>query len=192
VIDDGVEVGFRGLTKSFFGQCWTTRAQCDGFWRNYCSLNSGVRIETSAGKLIRAIWDRSTRTSHLRRFLGLVRYLDEPQLKSELERGIVGDEILLDQSNRGCAQSLLVKRTEFSYEHEVRALAEELEADSDTLPFSVDPGHFIESVMFAPKMCDGKCEAITEWLVSKAFKRNRISRSTLYSPWALTLAPTNP
>ena len=188
-IVDGQPIGF-DLTKGFFGQCWTTREECDGFWRNYCSLNDGVRIETTVGKLIRSIWDSSNRFRHLQRFVGRVEYLAEEELKARYAGCLDYGHELTDQSNRGCAQTLLIKRTEFSYEHEVRVLADDRDTDSDVREFPIRPRDLVDSIMFAPKMHTAQCEALTDWLVKHGFERHAISRSKLYDPWTLILDGT--
>lgn len=186
LINDGQSIDF-DLTKGFFGQCWTTREECDGFWRNYCSLNDGVRIETTAGKLIRSIWDSSNRFRHQQRFVGRVEYLAEDELKARYPGCHEYGHPLTDPSNQGCAQTLLIKRTEFLYENEVRVLADDPDTPGDFREFPIQVREFIDSIMFAPKMHPSRCDALTDWLVKQGIEHRVITRSILYDPWTLTL-----
>ncbi len=186
MLQNGEAIGFN-LTNEFFAQCWTLKKECDGFWRNYCSLSDGVRIETTAAKLVRAVWDQGNRFVHLQRFVGRVRYLADHELRAELQDCLAYGHPLTDQSNRGCAQTLLIKRTEFSYEDEVRVLAADDSVDTDRKSFPIAPCQFIQSILFAPKVMDARCEAYTSWLVRAGFRSSAVSRSSLYDPWTLVI-----
>lgn len=122
-IRNGHPIGF-DLTNDFLGQCWTLREQCDGLWRNYCgsSLSAGVRIETTAGKLLQAIWNSRGECASLQAFVRKVVYLDDEELKAVLQGCGKYGHWLTSRNGNGRAKALLMKRTEFSYEHEARAL----------------------------------------------------------------------
>ena len=63
----GERIGF-SITNDFFGQCWTLRKECDGIWRNYASLNNGVRLETTVRKLLSVLFNyesKKTQTQNL-------------------------------------------------------------------------------------------------------------------------------
>lgn len=184
--DNGQSVGFN-LTNDYFGQCWTLREECDGMWRNYCSLDCGVRIGTTSEKLIQAIWNGTDTFTPLQTFVGRVRYLDDGSLKAELAGCSEYGHPLMNSSGRGIAQMLLIKRTEFDYEEEVRALVSDDKMVGDTKTFVIDPRGFIDSITFAPKMNDTLRDALANHLVSQGFSRNCITRSTLYDPWKLVL-----
>ncbi len=186
IIWKGQKVGFN-ITNDFFGQCWTLTEECDGFWRSYCSLNGGVRIETTVGKLIHAVWAETNSFRHLQCFVGKIRYLAEDQLKAELQDCFEYGHKLTESSNSGCAQMLLIKRTEFAYEDEVRVLTVDSKTTKDEIEIEIDTRQFIDSIMFAPKTNDARYEAYTNRLIQKGFNRDLISRSTLYDPWTLEL-----
>ncbi len=152
-VKDGQPIAFN-LTNDFFGQCWTLRAECDGLWRSYCGkeLDDGVRIETTAEKLIRAIWDGNDGSPLLRTFVGQVRYLSDDALKAEFQGCLEYGHGLMSPNGDGMAQVLLIKRTEFAYEYEVRALVADPGNDGDFKAIRITPADFIDSVLFAPKM----------------------------------------
>lgn len=186
VIRGGDRIGF-GLTRDFVGQCWTLNAECDGMWRNYCGLDNGVRIQTTAAKLVRTIWDYSDRFADLRTFVGRVQYLDDDQIKSMLRGSVDYGHPITDPSGVGMVQTLLVKRREFAYEHEVRALACEPDQAKDHREFSIDPLGLIEGMMFSPKMEDAMYQTHRDWLIARGFPGAAISKSKLYEPWHLEL-----
>lgn len=187
---NGESIGFN-LTDDFFGQCWTLREECDGLWRNYCgkNLDSGVRIETTAEKLLRAIWNGRDRFASLRTFVGKVVYLDDEELKGVLQGCMGYGHWLTSPNGDGMAQTLLMKRTEFEYEHEVRALVSDPDHADDHKPIPIKPNDFIDSVMFAPKVADKQQEECIDHLVAAGFDQSKIlvARSTLYDPWRLEI-----
>ncbi len=179
-------IGFN-LTNDFFGQCWTLSEECDGFWRNYCSLSAGVCFGTTAGKLIHAVWDETNRFRHLQCFVGKVRYLTDDELDGELQGCFQYGHWLTDPSGQGCAQALLWKRTAFAWEREVRVLASNSATNLDCDTHVIDPVEFIDCVVFAPKMDDAQCDSHTDRLISMGFAKSTISRSTLYDPRTLVV-----
>jgi hypothetical protein len=191
VEDDGDTVGFN-LTNDFFGQCWTLQSECDGLWRNYCALEDGVRIETTAGKLIRAIWNTADRFASLRTFVGKVDYLEDDQLRDMLQGCLEYGHWLTDSTGKGMARVLLVKRIEFAYDHEVRALISEPDHTDDIKAFPIVPKDFIDTVMFAPKMNDTRYTECIDQLRAASFPDSRVSRSELYDPWILQMPKEPP
>lgn len=192
-VQGGKAIGFN-LTNDFFGQCWTLREECDGLWRNYCGkkLDDGVRIETTAEKLLRAIWSGRDKHASLRTFVGQVRYFGDDDLKLALQGCLGYGHWLTSPNGDGMAQALLIKRTEFAYEHEVRALVSDPDCTGSFKPFPITPSEFIDSVLFAPKMDAARRADLTDRLLAAGFDRGKIARSTLYDPWRLVLGDPPP
>lgn len=165
------------LTENFFAQCWTRKPECDGMWRNYCAFDAGVRIETTALKLLSAIWGKGDAHPSLHTFVGEVDYFADDEFLAEAK---CRAEAVCTSDGVGMARTLLLKRAEFSYELEVRALVCDKACRPDTQSFAIEPTAFIGSIMFAPGVHKAACAAYTEWLVVQGFDRSIISRSSLY------------
>lgn len=183
---DGERGGFN-LTKGFVGQCWTTKPECDGLWRNYCGLKNGVRISTTAGKLIDAVWDHADKYAHLRTFVGAVQYLSDDDIKRSLTGCANYGHELTSPDGKGVAATLLVKRNEFAYENEVRVLATESDINRQTKITKIDPVSFIDTILFSPSMPQDRVDRLRIYLESCGVASKAISRSTLYDPWTLHL-----
>jgi len=187
VTRNGESVSF-DLTKDFYAQCWTLKKkECDGFWRNYCSLSEGVRIETTVEKLIRAVWDDKDDYRVINYFVGKVDYMSDDKLKEKMKGCLQFGHSLTDTSGKGVVEAMLRKREEFEWETEVRVLAKDAAINSDFKFFAIDPVKFIDSIMFAPMANCVRFKAYKNCLGDRGFDRKFISRSKLYDPWALTL-----
>lgn len=172
------------LTGNYYGQCWTTKEECDGFWRNYCGgLSYGVRISALAGKLIDAVWQRADRVP-CRCALGRVEYLSDTEIKARI-RNWTG--WLADDQGVGQAKSLLIKRKEFSWDSEVRVLIKDTSPDSK-LAISIEPSDLIDNVMFAPNCGYGMRQVLRSYLIANGFDVKKIARSTLYDPWRIKIS----
>ena len=188
IVRDDSTIGF-DLTKDYFGQCWTKREECDGLWRNYAGqdLAEAVRIETTAADLLAALWNRKGKYASLWTFVGTVEYLDDATLKDRLMGCLEYGHPLSSSDGRGVASTLLIKRTEFSYEHEVRALVSDPSEAADLKSVTIDLATFIKSVRFAPNMSTLAQDALTQHLLTCGVPKHLVSRSSLYDPWTLTL-----
>lgn len=113
----GKAVDFRA-PKSLFAQCWMTTAVSDAMWRIYSPDNQGVRIRTTIRKLIKSL-SGSVQHPENRAFIGKVKYFPESRLPKEAEKIIPS---LNDTNGKGLAKSLLVKRSSFRHENEVRLI----------------------------------------------------------------------
>ena len=103
-------------TYHFYAYCWTMKNECDGFWRNYASLDNGVIISTTVRKLLQAIiyYIPGLENTENMLFVGKVEYHDMGGLKNEIEK--------IFKKNKKYYESLLLKREEFDYEREVRVM----------------------------------------------------------------------
>src|SRR5690554_6622501 len=109
-----ISIGFR---ENVYGQCWTKTRESDAMWRIYSPEKNGVRIATTPRKLLNALNNCSNNPKN-ECFIGKVKYLTTKKLKSLLEKE--GAELVLNKNGTGLAQSLLLKRTPFKHENEIR------------------------------------------------------------------------
>ncbi|MBI3775011.1 MAG: DUF2971 domain-containing protein [Gammaproteobacteria bacterium] len=153
----GEEVGIRGVLDIFFGQCWSDNPQeTDATWRIYSPNSNGVRIATTVSSLfdsIRLAPDRATSTNV---FLGKVKYKTVEEIVDFIGYSQNATRVILSADGRAAAEWLLIKRTEFMHESEVRLL---LRDPLQTVPqyepqcvVSVDPFQLIHEIVFDPRI----------------------------------------
>lgn len=175
------------LTNDFFGQCWTLNKECDGIWRNYASLKSGVKLQTTARKLLGAISNKDNKWSAISYFIGKIKYEGDEEIKNFLETKFL-DWLLYDRT-KNVVKTLLIKRPEFAYEKEVRLLYDDIEKknEDDIMVFKIDPTNLIEEIVFAPKTSDAYYERCKKRLVKLGFSERIIQKSSLYEPWKIEI-----
>jgi hypothetical protein len=172
------------LTNDFFGQCWTLREECDGIWKNYASLTNGVKIQTTATKLLKTIYNTNDKWAPQCYFIGKVDYKSTNDIIDFL-RDEYFPQWLTDTSGKNVAKMLLLKRNEFRYEQEVRLLYSDIEKnykEKDFVSFQVDPTKLIESITFAPMTNEYLFEIYKKQLIDLGFSSESIKKSNLYDP----------
>ncbi|MGV8080976.1 MAG: DUF2971 domain-containing protein [Syntrophales bacterium] len=174
----GERVGFN-VTKDMYGQCWTLRNECDGIWKNYADLEMGVRIESKALNLLKAIYDKNDPVAILSFFIGKVIYTTDTEIRRNIGTWI--SNMLTDSSGKEIARFLLIKREEFMYEKEVRLLCSRSNP-GDYISVKIEPTHVIKSILFSPKMSGASYDSYKMKLLSVGFKEDQISKSSLYDP----------
>ncbi len=181
----GESINFN-VTKDFYGQCWTLREECDGIWRNYASLDNGIRIESSVFKLLNAIYDRKNPVAAVSYFIGKVIYETDQNIKAKLSSWI--SDMLLDHSGKTLANFLLIKREEFIYEKEVRLLYSVNNSKiDDIIRLKIDPLKVIKSICFSPKYDEKIFSDRKNELMKYGFNDSQIFKSTLYSPYEIEI-----
>lgn len=172
------------VTGDFFGQCWTLKEESNGIWRNYASLTSGVRIQTTVKKLLEVIYDVNDDMSKLSSFIGKVRYKTDSEIKRSINDII--EQMLMDSSGKGIAKTLLIKRKEFDYEEEVRVLfSDKNKRNQNIVSFTIDPLSLIDSVLFAPKTSEYLFRIFEQTLAKGGFPQDKVTKSKLYEPFSI-------
>jgi len=183
----GERIGF-SITNDFFGQCWTLRKECDGIWRNYASLNNGVRLETTVRKLLSVLFNYESKWANIACFIGKVIYKTESEIKDNLADIIT--QCLFDTSGKNTAKTLLIKRKEFEYEKEVRLLYsnKEIAKHTDVLAIeNIDIINLFDSFCFAPLMSNYLYNIYKEKMLQYNIPENAITKSKLYEPNTVTI-----
>ncbi len=153
-------------------------------WRNYASLRSGVRIQTTVKKLLEVIYDVNENMSKLSSFIGKVIYKTDSEIKKSINDII--EQMLMDSSGKGIAKTLLIKREEFNYEEEVRVLfSDKNKRDQNIVSFTIDPLSLIDSVLFAPKTSEYLFRIFKQRLAKKGFPKVKVTKSKLYEPFSI-------
>lgn len=123
----GELVGMEELSKDWFGQCWSRRAESDAMWRIYNPDGASVRIETTPRALMTALFQRRIArnpsfadSSYISLYVGEVTY----HAAKEFERLMAtpAEEHVLQSSGVGIAKMLCAKRDPFQHESEIRLL----------------------------------------------------------------------
>ena len=153
------EFGFR---DRIYGQCWTIESRSDAMWRIYSPAISvqrlgeaaekrfeGVRIRTTLGKLADSLTVGMTATQRDQTFVGKVEYRSDRALFA------MAKIIFADQKNPArVAQSLLLKRTPFRHEKEVRLIFRNFHGQpfpGGLFNYDVDPHHLVDQILIDPR-----------------------------------------
>jgi hypothetical protein len=184
----GPEQEVKKYLPVFYGQCWTFRKETDALWRIYSPTKHSVRIKTTIRKLL-GISDRyrSKSPSIANAAIGPVRYFQPSQFRKWMSA-----EKRQNLTNDVLADSLFIKRTEFSHESEMRLIFQRQITDSQKHPRFVkipfDPNHLLDEIAFDPRVNKDTVEVNSHILRTLGF-RNRITRSTLYDFEPMKLRP---
>jgi hypothetical protein len=158
VVDqDGSIVSLDNLAKEWNCLCWTLNADSDAMWRIYSHDKKGIRVKTTIRKLAEAIWDPKNRFSSLKYFIGKVQYYPNSGNRRLFEPYFLLVYVYRRQ-NTGFAETLLIKRTEFEHEKEIRILANSNDAtpdpraNGDLYSIPIDPNLFIDELCIDPRL----------------------------------------
>lgn len=175
-----------GIFKNFFGQCWTYQKDSDAMWRIYSGdKKNGGRVKTTSARLLNAIFDPANPFALMSYFIGQIQYLEEQQIRAYFMDDKFTATIALDATGRNQIVPLLIKRTEFDHEKEVRLIFQFCkDGFGGTLPdkiwkFQIDPNALFDEVIFDPRMSDTDLAACRQELGKLGFTRT-IDRSPLY------------
>lgn len=177
-----------------FGQSWTKSDETDAMWRIYSRIpekliysgdfheldNVAVRIKTTAQKLYDAVYtDDSCMTST---YIGSVEY----DSLNSIYQWLSNLKLSVGNLAWTMAQSLFLKRQEFSHEEEVRIIisyaADDPRINKDIIIFQIDPNSFIEEILIDPRLIGTKKEGvIREHLVEMGAQDNKIYTSKMYN-----------
>jgi Protein of unknown function (DUF2971) len=169
------------IREQLYGQCWTLKRESDAIWRIYAPDKDGVKVKTTIRKLFYAIYEQSGEFRELSCFIGKVKYLITKKLLEKLGDMESMKAMLLDQSGRGQASTLLWKRVAFSHEKEVRLIYNtQKKIKSDHYHFNVDPFELFDRIVFDPRMDMDKFRIDKANLRNLGYKKV-IVRSNLYT-----------
>ena len=165
------------LHKNVYGQCWSFHRASDAMWRLY-SDGTGVRIKTTASKLLSSLYYSGVYRPDMSCALGKVRYMSEPRLM-EVANNTYGDASI---SDKNLFRSLLVKRLAFRHEREVRLLYLDVQEreGGEWFKYALDPHNLIGQIMIDPRMSSVDADALKVKIKRKTGFRGDVKRSLLY------------
>lgn len=171
-----------GQRHEFYGQCWSLKASSDAMWRIYSMDARSVRIKVRIRKLVETL----AATARGEVFAGKVRYMTSTALLAWAKRALQREQA---PHVRLLAKTLLVKRTAFSHEQEIRLLYfEPGDLQPSLFTYRVDPHDLIEDIVVDPRLPVPEARNVIAAIQSVTGFRGRVTHSDLYAtPSELTL-----
>lgn len=191
----------RPFLRPAYAQCWSRTDESDTllrayshvikdshFDRNTCPRDEGVRVRSTARKLLTAMQKWSTTVTGTSCFVGAVRYGSDKTIHQHVANLVQqhGPPALGRGEHR--AELLLLKRRAFAHEAEVRLICidERDIPEQDALHIPIDPSEVFEEVTFDPRL------AIFERKEREAVARNlgyagQFKESDLYQGTSLQI-----
>ena len=181
VTTEGVEVSFKSIHDSWFGQCWTLKHESDAMWRIYSKKKSGLRVSTTIRKLFNSFYDSTDQFAALKFAIRKISYKPRSDIETLLASTSFAGRTMGGQIH-GIAETLCIKRQEFSHEEEVRLLFQDAEKKFVGRPVALIPlntASVIDDVLLDPRIGSRTVKTIARELI-KAGYSGPISQSELY------------
>lgn len=155
VLQNGVKVRFDSIREKFYGQCWTLNTEeTDALWRIYSPNKDGVRVKTTLKKLFNNFYDPNNKFALISFFIGKIKYHTSKQIQTYFEDSNNFQNIF-SSSNTETIQTLMLKRTEFKHENEVRLIYSANSETEDTsiniFKYKFEPNYMIDELLFDPR-----------------------------------------
>jgi|GEM_PF-509365 len=175
-------ISLSDIRNSWYGQCWTEKEECDGMWHTQTKNDScrTVKVKTTVGTLFEEFYDFSHEYHVMEFFMGKVEYKKQDEIKRCLEK--IGEKEIFSKDNRSHLMSLLVKREEFSYEHELRLLycyPKSSPCHPPVYSYAVNPNKLFEEVVLDPWTNDKDFTSELNQIRSLGYNK-KVTRSELY------------
>lgn len=162
------------IATRLYGQCWTLIPESDALWRIYSKDNRGVKISTTLRKLYDVINLSESENDSV--CLGKVNYLP----LSGIESSIKSLKYFTEFNAEYFFNSMLIKRSEFLHEHEVRVIyAAGVNFGKDFKEYGIVINDFINSITLDPRIMS-RYETLYRALIKHMGFINDIRKSTLY------------
>ena len=162
-----------------FGLCLTWDGISDALWRVYSPVQYGIRIRTTPQRLAAAL-SVAPELKDGMTFIGEVKYRTTKALISHAQS--IRDTLKESKVPEVLANTMLLKRTPFSYEREVRVLhlTQRRIAADGMLFFHADPHQIIQSILVDPRAPDYRFKALKRYFQHVAKFKGSIGKSQLY------------
>lgn len=170
------------ITSVLHGSCWTSKSVSDAMWRIYSPDKIAVRVKSTPELLGNALASGLKKHSDSNWFIGKVQYLSQKKILHKAE--LFASRILNDQSEIAAAKCLLLKRSSFSHEQEIRAFVFDRHRKSQKgiLKIKIDPHEVIQSVLVDSRAPDEWLDIYSTYLKEKLGFKGKVSKSILYKP----------
>jgi hypothetical protein len=164
---------FDRVMGAIYAQCWSRTQESDTLWRAYSWVekdkatnlnkwpnNEGVKIRSTARKLLRALSSWSPTDPNESCFIGAVQYMTATQIQQYVVDEVGRHKLNAFAGGRGHADAVLFKRSAFSYESEVRLIHVQSPASTatgDRLHVPIDLANVIDEMSFDPRLGTHEC-----------------------------------
>jgi len=176
-LEDGCFVGLENIRDSFYGLCWSLKADCDGIWRNYKGDNNcAIKAKTTTGKLLDGIYDINNTSHYISYFIGKVDYVSDDVIADFFKEKL---DFRNYQSGIEFALTLMLKRLAYAYEEEVRIIVYNKDNVNSLLQIDIDPNHLYDELILDPWIKPNEFEQKKDELINAGFT-GKITRSSLY------------
>lgn len=186
---------FDRIRKPVYGQCWSLAAESDALWRIYSKVDKdqqtgrnrvveyeGVKVRTTARKLLGALWETSPIEPSDACFLGQVEYMPQEAAAQCVADEVGRARLKAFDDGLGHARALLIKSEPFDHEREVRLIFVELRegyGNKPVFPIGIDPNALFEEVVLDPRLHGDDVRDREEELRSLGYN-GRVTKSDLY------------
>lgn len=197
------QVALAALRMPVYAQCWSLSEESDALWRIYSAVikdpettrntacgAEGVKVQTTARKLVTALWNASTIEPQQSCFLGLVEYMPRQEALRHVINAVHTSREKVWADGRGHARSLLVKREPFSHEREVRLIYVDLrnEAPRESIHYiPIDPNELFDAIVLDPRLGTNDTQDRVAEFKQLGYP-GPIAKSELYQPSFFVLA----
>lgn len=174
-----------------YGNCWTTVARDEPFWRLYedrcprCKSaghpphDPPVRVRAKPMTLVDVSKTAIANSSFdAKVYLGAVQYRPQPHIMASCEAFRSNGK----QVSATAASGLHLKREAFQYESEVRLLWIDRESPRPGKLIDFDPVTVYEQIMIGPGADDGTFTRMRDSIVALGYPIDRVVRSVIYRP----------
>ena len=178
---DGRRVDF-AFRQDFYGQCWTDADESDAMWRIYCGDEDGVRVRCTPRKLLAGLYKPADPFSKICCFVVKVTDHSDAELEALHGNANFGRTFAFDGNGAKQCETLLLKRTAFRHESEVRLLYQlprTDEAADDIFRYPLDPFSVFDEVLLDPRLGESASQSNESQLRRLGFTCE-IRQSTLY------------
>lgn len=173
-LPDLTPVDMSAMRDSFYAQCWSRVAECEGIWKaryfhpsNIQNKSSDsreihfagkrlVKIKTTVRRLMREVYKVDDATGHKKFCIGIVQYKLPDDIKEMHDHSFKDPSESRQEAE--IIDSLLTKRIGYAYEQEVRLIYHESYLDKDNsgtfrdhiVVSDVDPRLFVDEIEIDP------------------------------------------
>ena len=186
---NGKQIDLRKAGQKLYCQCWTIEKESDAMWKLFGSQSTGVRVTTSVKNLQLQAYNShdSYRNEAVFTKIGKIEYLSESGIKQKFRSNEEFIKRFMEPNCEGFYDSLLIKRTAYSYEKEVRLIVHDFDdrfggSETNRLSIPIAGTHWIQHVTFGPSVDTDTFEAHRGRLQQIGLENEKISRSDLYGP----------
>lgn len=188
-----------GSREQYFGQCWSYKRESDAMWRIYSQHikdlntqelildNIGIKVKSTVRNVFEplfsiqknAINPRNRKPYNVCSFVGKVQYLKKIDLVNLLKKS--AGNLVTDQTGKGQASTLMLKRLAFTHEKEIRIVYHNYECNSEDkiYTYPINPNLCFKEIVIDPRIPQSEYLKIKQEIRNSGYE-NRIVQSGLY------------